>query len=301
VILLVRRRVRRKLPRLNVVNNRVQDYRFVGERRKNIPDAGLASFYRERRERKRYEYDPHLDPQLVWAGKAEHASFEVDTVALHIHERISTKAILKAVEKKELYRQLRLFAEPDLPLDKRIEFYQHDMDWSNRLILGDSLLVMNSLIERELMAGKVQMIYVDPPYGIAYSSNFQPTISSRDVKEGKDESLTREPEQIVAYRDTWQLGIHSYLTYLKDRLLLARELLNESGSCFVQIGEENAHHVREILDEIFGSKNFVAFIPFRKKTMPLGAKYLENVSDYTLVCKRQGADEIQTVIRGERR
>jgi adenine-specific DNA-methyltransferase len=182
---LVRHRIRRKPARAKetgVVNGRVQDYRFEDEKRKNIPDAGLASFYKEKRERKKYEYDPHLDPQLVWAGKKEHENFEVDTVALHIHERISTKAILKAVEKRELFKQLKLFGEPDLPLDKRIEFYQHDMDWTNRLILGDSLLVMNSLLEREIMAGKVQMIYMDPPYGVAYRSNFQPALNKRELR-----------------------------------------------------------------------------------------------------------------------
>lgn len=278
---MVRRRVRRKMPVGNIVNGKVQDYRFV-DKRKNIPDAGLASYYKERREQKKYEYDPHLDPQLVWAGKAEHTSFEVDTVALHIHERISTKAILKTVEKKELFRQLRFFAEPDLPLDKRIEFYQHDMDWTNRLILGDSLLVMNSLLEREMMAGKVQTVYIDPPYGIAYSSNFQTTIKNVNVQDGKDDSLTREPEQIKAYRDTWELGVHSYLAYLKDRLLLCGELLADSGSIFVQIGDENVHHVREILDEVFGSKNFVSLITFRKKNMPFGAQRLERMSDYIL-------------------
>jgi adenine-specific DNA-methyltransferase len=170
--------------------------------------------------------------------------------------------------RRENYKQLRLFGEPDLPLDKRIEFYQHDMDWTNRLILGDSLLVMNSLLEREMMAGKVQMMYVDPPYGIEYSSNFQPSIGQREVKDGKDESLTREPEQILAYRDTWQLGIHSYLTYLRDRLLLARDLLSESGSCFVQIGEENVHLVRFLMDEVFGPQNFVSQISVFKTTTP---------------------------------
>lgn len=280
MILLVRRRVKRKSLHGNVVNGKVQDYRFVDEKRKNIPDAGLASFYKERRERKKYEYDPHLDPQLVWAGKAEHTSFEVDTVALHIHERISTKAILKAVEKKELYRQLRLFAEPDLPLDKRIEFYQHDMDWTNRLILGDSLLVMNSLLEREMMAGKIQMIYMDPPYGIAYNSNFQPTITQRDVKKD-DRSLSREVEQIKAYRDTWSLGIHSYLTYLRDRLLLCKELLSDSGSIFVQISQENIHHVKELLDEIFGPTNFCDIITF-VKTSGQTTELLSPVADYLL-------------------
>jgi hypothetical protein len=149
-----------------------------------------------------------------------------------------------------------LFGETPLPADQQIEFYQHEVGWANRLILGDSLLVMNSLLVKEGMAGKVQMIYIDPPYGIKYASNFQPRIDRRDVKD-KDEDLTHEPEQIKAYRDTWTLGIHSYLTYLRDRLLLARELLTESGSIFVQINDENLHLVRCLLDEVFGRENFV--------------------------------------------
>ena len=261
------------------MNGKVQDYRFDDEKRKNIPDAGLASYYKEKREHRKYEYDPHLDPQLVWAGKVEHESFEVDTVALHIHERISSKAILKTVEKRELFKQLRLFGEPDLPLDKRIEFYQHDMDWTNRLILGDSLLVMNSLLEREMMAEKVQMIYIDPPYGVSYSSNFQPAINQTEVKDGKDESLTREIEQIKAYRDTWVLGIHSYLAYLRDRLLLCRDLLADTGSIFVQIGDDNVHHVRELMSEIFGERNFCALITFRK-TGWKASTLLSRISDY---------------------
>lgn len=225
-----RKRVRTKQTERNVV-----DYRY-DEKRKNNPEDGLITYEKEKRETKHYDYDPHLDPQLQWAGKVEHTSFDIDTVSLHIHERISTKAILKSLQKtRGIQTQLNLFAEPELPLDKRIEFYQHDVDWSNRLILGDSLLVMNSLIERELMTGKVQTIYMDPPYGIAYNSNFQPTISSREVKEGQDNSLTREPEQIKAYRDTWRLGVHSYLSYLRDRLFLCRDLLHDSGSIFVQI------------------------------------------------------------------
>ena len=142
------------------------------------------------------------------------------------------------------------------PLREAIEFYKHAHGWSNRLIAGDSLLVMNSLLEKEGMAGKVQMVYIDPPYGIKYGSNFQPFVNKRDVKDGKDEDLTAEPEQIRAFRDTWELGIHSYLTYLRDRLLLARELLTESGSVFVQISDENVHHVRELMDEVFGAENF---------------------------------------------
>ncbi|MCL0073210.1 site-specific DNA-methyltransferase [Dehalococcoidia bacterium] len=258
----------------------VGDYRYDQARRKNNPPVGIAPSY-EVRERKTisYAYDPHLDPQLQWAGKAEHTSFEVDLVSLHIHERISTKAILRAVQRPEPV-QLSLFADPQLPLDRQIEFYQHDVNWANRLILGDSLLVMNSLLIKEGMAGKVQMIYVDPPYGIKYSSNFQPRIDRRDVKD-IDEDLTREPEQIKAYRDTWKLGIHSYLTYLRDRLLLCRDLLHESGSIFVQMNDENLHLVRSLMDEVFGRENFVALITFRKTT-GFPTRLLGTVYDFLL-------------------
>jgi adenine-specific DNA-methyltransferase len=220
--------------------------------RKNNPEAGLASYERtEARETKKYDYDPHLPAQLIWAGKAERdeEGLIVDTVSLHIHERISVPQIIRQVQRQES-KQLELFADAHLPLDDAIDFYQHDVDWSNRMILGDSLLVMNSLLEKEGMAGKVQMIYIDPPYGVNYNSNFQPEVQRRDVRHGDDNSLTREPEMIKAYRDTWRLGLHSYLSYFRDRLRTARELLAEEGSLFVQISDDNIHHVREVIDEI---------------------------------------------------
>lgn len=258
----------------------VGDYRHEEARRKNNPPSGIAPTYEiKRHERTKYSHDPHLDPQLVWAGKAERTSFDVDAVSLHVHERVSSRAILEAV-KRPTPIQLDFFAEPELPLDKLVQFYQHDVDWANRLILGDNLLVMNSLLVREGMAGKVQMIYVDPPYGIRYASNFQPRIDRRDVKD-TDEDLTHEPEQIKAYRDTWELGIHSYLTYLWDRLFLCRELLHESGSIFVQINDENLHLVRCLLDEVFGRQNFVCLIAF-SKTTGFSGRYLSSVSDYIL-------------------
>jgi adenine-specific DNA-methyltransferase len=263
----------------------VRDFRHEEARRKNNPPAGIAPIYEmPRRQTTRYAYDPHLDPQLVWAGKAEHTSFEVDVVSLHIHERISTRAILDAVRRPQPL-QLELFGETPLPVHQQIEFYQHEVGWANRLILGDSLLVMNSLLVKEGMAGKVQMIYMDPPYGIKYASNFQPRIDRRDVKD-KDEDLTHEPEQIKAYRDTWKLGIHSYLTYLRDRLLLARELLTESGSIFVQINDENLHLVRCLLDEVFGRENFVAVITFRKQSSPQESVTIPGICDFLLwYCK----------------
>ncbi len=260
--------------------NNLKDYRHTHVQRKNNPPAGIAPTYeiKERRTTS-YSYDPHLDPQLIWSGKAEHTSFEVDVVSLHIHERISTAAILRAVRRPEPV-QFELLGEKPLPADKEVQFYQHEVGWTNRLILGDSLLVMNSLLVKEGMAGKVQMIYFDPPYGIKYSSNFQPRIDKRDVKD-RDEDLTHEPEQIKAYRDTWRLGIHSYLTYLRDRLLLCRELLHESGSIFVQINDENLHLVRCLLDEVFGRENFVAVVAFRK-TGGFPSGFLASVYDYLL-------------------
>lgn len=189
--------------------------------------------------------------------------------------------LYESVQKKngeEPQQQFSLFEQQKRPLRQAIEFYKHAEGWSNRLVAGDSLLVMNSLLEKEGMAGKIQMVYLDPPYGIKYGSNFQPFVNNRNVRDGKDEDLTADPEQIQAFRDTWELGIHSYLTYLRDRLLLARELLAESGSVFVQIGE-NVHYIRELLDEIFGMDNFISIITF-KKTTGLTGKLLTNVSDY---------------------
>lgn len=222
------------------------------------------------------------EPYVNWAGKAEKLNLEVPTVSLHVHERIDPRAIIEAVRKKEEKQQPGLFDSlpENPPLREAIDFYRHPHNWSNRLIAGDSLMIMNSLLEKEGMAGKVQMVYIDPPYGIKYGSNFQPFVNRRDVKDGKDEDLTAEPEMIKAFRDTWEVGVHSYLANLRDRLVLAKELLHESGSCFVQISDENLHHVREIMEEVFGAQNFVAVIPFRKKTMPMGTTLLEQMADY---------------------
>jgi adenine-specific DNA-methyltransferase len=273
------------MPKKQRSSEHYHDYRHTAAHRKNNPPAGIAPTYEVReRQTTRYSYDPHLDPQLIWAGKAEHTSFEVDVVPLHIHERISTRAILDAVRRPQP-PQLDLFGETPLSADQQIEFYRHEVGWANRLILGDSLLVMNSLLVKEGMAGKVQMIYVDPPYGIKYASNFQPRIDRRDVKD-KDEDLTHEPEQIKAYRDTWTLGIHSYLTYLRDRLLLCRELLSESGSIFVQINDENLHLVRCLLDEVFGRENFVAVITVVKRSAQ-PSEVLPSIADYLLWYAKQ--------------
>lgn len=230
-------------------------------------------------------------PYLAWAGKAERTSFEVDTVSLHVHERIDPASILSAVRRAMAAEdksksqgapvQPGLFDAPfeNLPLRDAIDFYRHERGWANRLIAGDSLLVMNSLLQKESMAGRVQMIYIDPPYGIKYGSNFQPFTNKRDVKDRSDADLTQEPEMIKAFRDTWELGIHSYLTYLRDRLLLAKDLLSETGSVFVQIGSENVDLVRGVLDDVFGRSNLVNVICFQKTTSST-ADYLGQVVDY---------------------
>jgi adenine-specific DNA-methyltransferase len=255
----------------NAPKRPIESYEHRGKQRVNNPPVGLVTPYTDpdAGAKKPYIYDPHLDPQLKWAGKAEQTSFELPTVSLHVHERIDPRTIIESVKRRNGNggeQQMTLFdTERAAPLRHAVEFYEHSHGWSNRVVAGDSLLIMNSLLEKEGMAGKVQMIYFDPPYGIRYGSNFQPFVNKRDVKDGKDEDLTAEPEQIRAFRDTWELGIHSYLTYLRDRLLLARELLTESGSIFVQISDENVHHVRELMDEVFGVGNAIVTIVLKKK------------------------------------
>lgn len=271
---------------------KIEPYQHTDKTRVNNPPVGLVTPQTDPEQPKRaYQYDPHIDPSLQWAGKAEHGCFEVPTVSLHVHERIDPRTIIRAVQKRNgngggsgKLVQRSLFEEPEQnpPLREAIEFYKHAHGWTNRLIAGDSLLVMNSLLEKEGMAGKVQMIYIDPPYGIEYASNFQPFTNNRTVKE-RDQDLTHEPEMLRAFRDTWVLGIHSYLAYLRDRVLLGKQLLRETGSIFIQIGVENVHLVRTILDEIFGAENFLAQISFRKKMMPLSKKPgCESMVDYLL-------------------
>jgi len=271
-----------------VAQKAIEPYEHRDKDRLNNPPVGLVNADSEPEQpRKTYTYDPHLDPSLQWAGKAERLSFDVPTVNLHVHERIDPRTIIEATRRQEAApqaKQLSLFSAPaqNPPLREAVEFYKHRHNWSNRLIAGDSLLVMNSLLEKEGMGGQIQMIYFDPPYGIKYGSNFQPFVNNRNVKDGKDEDLTQEPEMIKAFRDTWELGIHSYLAYLRDRFLLAYSLLNDTGSIFVQIGDQNIHLVRAMLDEIFGTENFISLITFRKKGMPLGSKYIEGTVDYLL-------------------
>jgi len=225
-------------------------------------------------------------PFLNWTGKAERLSFDVLSLPLFVHERLSTRAIIETLKShKKGGHQLSLldfFSDPQWSItDQILKAYEYQDKWVNRMILGDSLVVMNSLVQYEGMGGKVQMIYIDPPYGVKFGSNFQPFVRKRDVKHNDDEDFTREPEMVQAYRDTWELGLHSYLTYLRDRLLSARELLTDSGSVFVQISDENVHHVRELMDEVFGGENCFSLINFRK-TGGLGSKGLKVVNDYLI-------------------
>ena len=318
----------------------VVDYRHDASR-KNIPPAGLAAQGRVRETPKlAYAYDPHLppvlrfdptgssdelpmlleeatrrpltgdearlvaaslrqrQPWLEWAGKQESKGFVVDPVALHIHERVSAQAILKMARREDVQRDL--FADPQQPYREAVQFYQHDVDWANRLILGDSLQVMASLTKREDLAGKVQMIYLDPPYGIKFASNFQSEVGKRDVKD-KESDLTREPEMIKAYRDTWTLGVHSYLAYLRDRLMLCRDLLTDTGSIFVQISDENLHRVRCLMDEVFGSDNFSTLITYSKTTSATGDE-LASVNDYIVwyYRSRDAAQKPRKLYKGKR-
>jgi len=228
-------------------------------------------------------------PFLDWTGKAVRLSFDVPTLPLFIHERLSTKAIVQTLTGHRRDRQqtmFELFGDPQHPVaDQILRAYEYPDKWVNRLVLGDSLVVMNSLLHYEGLGGQVQMIYMDPPYGVKFGSNFQPFVRRRDVSHNDDADMTREPEMVKAYRDTWELGLHSYLTYMRDRLLLCRELLAPSGSIFVQIGDENLHHARELMDEVFGSKNFVSFITFAKTSGSTG-DYLPGTADYLLFYAR---------------
>ena len=227
-------------------------------------------------------------PFLNWTGKAERHHISVPTVPLFVHERHSTKAILDGIKhRKAKGTTLDLFGDGGgLDVTDKLDAYEHKGPWQNRMILGDSLQVMNSLLEFEGLGGQLQMVYMDPPYGVKFGSNFQPFVRKRDVKHGADDEMTREPEMVKAYRDTWELGLHSYLTYLRDRLLLTKELLSDTGSVFVQISDENLHHVREVLDEVFGEENRCAIISFKKTSgagsPSLGTEVLASVCDFLL-------------------
>ncbi len=269
-------------------------------RRKNIPTAEYQSMVEEEEQvyiKVAYERrNKDLDPQLVWRGKdvTDWSDLVVQAPPLYIQEKVHPKVLIDELmrqSKEQDYASGKIMADlfadfNGLPnnVDKT-EFYQHDQHWTNRMILGDSLQVMASLVEREGLRGQVQCIYFDPPYGIKFNSNFQWSTTSRDVKDGKIDHITREPEQVKAFRDTWKDGIHSYLTYLRDRLTVARDLLKESGSIFVQIGDENVHRVRSLMDEVFGDANFISLIKF-KTTGGRGSELLDKVTNYIVwYCK----------------
>ncbi len=261
--------------------------------RKNIPTAEFQSvMHKDEQNPIQVAYERRnrdLDPQLVWRGKDEQdwSDLVIQAPPLYIQEKVHPKVLIDDLlrqtktDDKATDAQFDLFADFNgLPDEARsTDFYQHDANWTNRMILGDSLQVMASLAEREGLRGKVQCIYIDPPYGIKFNSNFQWSTTSRDVKDGNTSHITREPEQVKAFRDTWRDGIHSYLTYLRDRLTVARDLLTESGSVFVQIGDENVHRVRALMDEVFGEANFVSLIPFAK-TSGATSSQLSTTCDY---------------------
>jgi len=278
--------------------------------RKNIPTAEFQSVMRKDEQtpiRVAYERrNRDLDPQLVWRGKDEQDWSDLVTHAppLYIQEKVHPKVLIddllrrSKVDQEAAEEQINLFADfnglPDT--DAKTEFYQHDANWTNRMILGDSLQVMASLAEREGLRGQVQCIYIDPPYGIKFNSNFQWSTTSRDVKDGNVDHITREPEQVKAFRDTWRDGIHSYLTYLRDRLMVARDLLSDSGSIFVQIGDENVHRVRAVMDEVFGDENFISLITI-EKTSGSTELYIPNVSDHLLwFARRKEALKFRTFL-----
>ncbi|MDB4630974.1 DNA methyltransferase [Pseudomonadales bacterium] len=265
--------------------------------RKNIPTAEYQSVMQKDEQtpiQVAYERrNKDLDPQLVWRGKdmQDWSDLVVNAPPLYIQEKVHPKVLIddlrkqsEAGEEQQAGGMADMFADFNgLPNDEaKTEFYQHDSHWSNRMILGDSLQVMASLAEREGLRGKVQCIYFDPPYGIKFNSNFQWSTTNRDVKDGKADHITREPEQVKAFRDTWNDGIHSYLTYLRDRLIVSRDLLTDSGTIFVQIGDENVHRVRVLMDEVFGEDNYISTINF-STTGGLPSSQLSRIGDFLIV------------------
>jgi adenine-specific DNA-methyltransferase len=287
---------RNTTPRKNTTHKTVETLKHDKASRMNIPTAEYQSvMQKEAASPVRVAYERRnrdLDPQLVWRGKDEQdwSDLVVHAPPLYIQEKVHPKVLIDdLLRQTREQREHEVGAQPDLFADfngipkgvDKTEFYRHEQNWSNRMILGDSLQVMASLAEREGLRGKVQCIYLDPPYGIKFNSNFQWSTTSRDVKDGNVEHITREPEQVKAFRDTWRDGIHSYLTYLRDRLTVARDLLADSGSIFVQIGDENVHRVRAVMDEVFGDQNFLNEIVFRTSSGRLGAG-LDGVFDVLL-------------------
>ncbi|MDO4569612.1 MAG: DNA methyltransferase [Planctomycetia bacterium] len=274
---------------------KVENITHKTSRRANIPPAEAESFVEREVQAPvsfRYPRNPDLDPQLVWKGKDEQDGDDliVNAPPIYIQEKIHPKVLvddlLQKTAKEVEDKQMTMFSLFDdfngLPKDvDRTEYYQHDQNWTNRMILGDSLQVMASLVDREGLRGKVQCIYIDPPYGIKFNSNFQWSTTSTQVKDGKIENITREPEQVKAFRDTWRYGIHSYLSYLRNRFVVARDLLTDSGSIFVQIGDENVHRVRAMLDEVFGEDNCESMIAFAT-TSGRGGDELSKAANYIL-------------------
>ncbi len=297
-------------PKKAAADKVVTHFAHDADKRKNIPTAELQSLHKDPAagpKELRYPRNPDLDPQLVWRGKDQQdwSDLVVPTPPLYIQEKVHPKALIDDLLRRSKERSAQadglfgdLFQDFDgLPKDvDKTEFYQHDSNWANRMILGDSLQVMASLAEREGLRGKVQCIYFDPPYGIKFNSNFQWSTTSRDVKDGKADHITREPEQVKAFRDTWRDGIHSYMTYLRDRLIVSRDLLTETGSIFVQIGDDNVHRVRALLDEVFGDHCFVMQF-FVQKTTGAGspAKLLAppSVGDYVIWYTRGEAGRVK--------
>ena len=290
------------MPRRRRTAKQVEAHTHKEARRKNIPTVEYEpSLHDADKSPIRVSYERRnkdLDPQLVWRGKDEQdwSDLVVQAPPLYIQEKIHPKAIIDDLKRQAESRRDETPVVQDLFADfnglgdaDKTEFYQHEQNWQNRMILGDSLQVMASLAEREGLRGQIQCIYIDPPYGIKFNSNWQVSTRSRDVKDSKKEHVTREPEQVKAYRDTWRHGIHSYLTYLRDRLTVARDLLAESGSIFVQIGDDNVHRVRAVMDEVFGEENFVITIPFQKKAYQ-EALSLAPVNDYIIwMAKKRNA------------
>ena len=273
----------------------IETYTHDDSKRKKIPTEQMQPFVNDSVARSIFvsyeKRNPDLDPQLIWRGKYDDDSnLLIETKPLYIQEKIHPKAIIENLRKKtkedqgEEIGQFSLFDDTwgvDTETDK-MAFYQHDENWTNRMILGDSLLVMSSLANREGLRGKVQCVYMDPPYGIKFNSNFQWSTTNKEVKDGRLDNMTREPEMVKAFRDTWKDGVNSYLSYLRDRLLVVRDLLTDSGSVFVQIGDENLHLVRAVMDEVFGKDNFIAVLVYRTKSMPLGEKFIWTMCDYIL-------------------
>jgi adenine-specific DNA-methyltransferase len=286
------------MPKKPASDKQIESFVHDDASRRNIPPAEFQTMLRNQEKRPlQVEYErrnPDLDPQLIWRGKdlLDESPLVVNAPPLYIQEKIHPKVLIDDLRRRSkegsssqsgFVEQMGLFdtIKGDVGEGAKTEFYQHDQNWSNRMILGDSLQVMASLAEREGLRGKVQCIYFDPPYGIRFNSNFQWSTTSRDVKDGKVEQITREPEQVKAFRDTWRDGVHSYMSYIRDRLFAASELLSPSGSIFIQIGDENVHRVRCLMDEVFGESNFVAEIAV-KKTTSQTSDFISGALDFIL-------------------